>query len=92
MAHIREETENHIEKKQSVKGIQIGFSQGGRTEFNHFVLQYIVDKALRKKEKLIVISLDFKKAFDSIDRRKLIEALRGERREKWHFFFFAEIT
>ena len=70
MAHIGEEIGKHIEKNELVKGNQIGFSQGGRTEYNHFVLQYMVDKALRKRETLFVISLDFKKAFDSIDRRK----------------------
>ena len=77
MSNIRREVEEHIENNGLVKGNQIGFTDGGRTEFNHFVLQYIVDRAKRKKEQLIVIALDFKKAFDSIDRRKLIEALKN---------------
>ena len=76
MSNIGEEMEEHIEKNKLTKGNQVGFTGGGRTEYNHFVLQYLVDKAIRKKEQLIVITLDFKKAFDSIDRRKLIETLQ----------------
>ena len=55
---------------------QIGFCEGGRTEFNHFVIQYLVERTLKNKEQMFMIALDFKKAFDSIDRRKLIEALK----------------
>ena len=76
MSNIGEEIEEHIEKNNLTKGNQIGFTGGGRTEYNHFILQYLVDKAVRRKQQLIVITLDFKKAFDSIDRRKLIEALK----------------
>ena len=76
MSHIGEEIEKHIEVNNLAKGNQVGFTKGGRTEYNHFMLQYIVDKAQRSKEKLIVITLDFKKAFDSINRKQLIEALK----------------
>ena len=76
MSHIGEEIEKHIEVNNLAKGNQVGFTKGGRTEYNHFMLQYIVDKAQRKKEKLIVITLVFKKAFDSINRKQLIEALK----------------
>ena len=61
MSHIGEEIEKHIEVNNLAKGNQVGFTKGGRTEYNHFMLQYIVDKAQRNKEKLIVITLDFKK-------------------------------
>ena len=67
MSHIGEEIEKHIEVNNLAKGNQVGFTKGGRTEYNHFMLQYIVDKAQRNKEKLIVITLDFKKAFDSTE-------------------------
>ena len=75
MSFLRKELEKHLEINGVIKENQTGFSEGGRPEHNHFILQYIVEKAQQKKEKLIVIALDFKKAFDSIDRRKLIEAL-----------------
>ena len=78
MSHIGDEIEKHIEANELEKGNQIGFTKGGRTEYNHFVLKYITDKAQRKKEQLIVITLDFKKAFDSIDRNNMIEALKEQ--------------
>ena len=53
----------------------MGFTKGGRIEFNHFLLQYVVERANRTGTKLIVLALDFKKAFDSIDRSKMIEVL-----------------
>ena len=76
MSDIGKAVEEHIEINNLTKGNQIGFTDGGRTEYNHFALQYLVDRAIRKKEQLIVIALDFKKAFDSIDRRKLIDILK----------------
>ena len=48
-------------------------------KYNHFILNYIVDKFRRSNKKehkvLIMIALDFKKAYDSINRGKLIETL-----------------
>ena len=48
-------------------------------DYNHFILQYLVERTYEIKRKyynnLIVIALDFKKAFDSVDRGKLIETL-----------------
>ena len=76
MKQIGEEIEEHLEKNRIIKGNQIGFTDGGRTEYNHFVLQYLVERAYKKDEQLIVIALDFKKAFDSINRRKMIEAMK----------------
>ena len=75
MSFLRREVEEHLERNGLIKDNQTGFTEGGRAEYSHFVLQYLVDKAHQRKEKLIVIAPDFKKAFDSIDRRKLIEAL-----------------
>ena len=75
MSFLRREVEQHLEINGVTKDNQTGFTEGGRSEYNHLVLQYLVERAHQKKEKLIVIALDFKKAFDSIDRRKLIEAL-----------------
>ena len=75
MSFLRREVEQHLENNGLIKDNQTGFTEGGRSEYNHLILQYLVERAHQKKEKLIVIALDFKKAFDSIDRRKLIEAL-----------------
>ena len=75
MSYLKKEIENHIEINGLAKENQIGFCEGGRTEFNHFIILYLVERARRREEELFVIALDFKKAFDSVNRIKLIETL-----------------
>ena len=56
-----------------------GVYRVGRVEFNHLFLQYAVNRTFassrRKKEMLVVVAIDFKKAFDSIDRGRLVEVM-----------------
>ena len=77
--YMREVIEEHIIKNGMERYNQVGFTKGGRLEFNHFILQFIVDRVARSQRKahkmLIVTALDFRKAYDSIDRGKLIETL-----------------
>ena len=40
MSFIRKEIEEHLERNNVTKDNQIGFTGGGRAEYNHFVLQY----------------------------------------------------
>ena len=63
MSFIREKIEEHIRKNNLTKDNQVGFTGGGRIEYNHMMLQYIVDKSMNenKDEQLIVTTLDFKK-------------------------------
>ena len=75
MTNVKREFENHLIRNNLVKDNQIGFTQGGRLEYSHFIIQFLVEKAYINKNSLILISIDFKKAFDSIDRAKLIETL-----------------
>ena len=75
MSFIRKDVEKHLVRNGVIKWNQVGFTEGGRAEYNHFTLQYMIEVAWRKKEQLIVMALDFKKAFDSIDRKKLIEVM-----------------
>ena len=73
MAFIREKIEEHLIRNNMVRDNQIGFTGGGRLEFNHLILQYMVDNVIKKEKengKLFVIALDFKKAYDSVDRKK----------------------
>ena len=48
-------------------------------EFNLFILQYLVGVTFRSRsitcQQLIIVALDFKKAYDSIDRGRLIATL-----------------
>merc|ERR1711888_489321 len=74
-----------IEEFLDVSGVkfenQFGFTEGGRVEHCMFTLDYIVNMTFEKRGKygksLYFAFIDFKKAYDSIDRRKLIEVLIG---------------
>ena len=50
---------------------QAGFRKGYSTIDNAFILHSIIQKYLTKKRKLYVAFIDFRKAFDSVDRSKL---------------------
>ena len=47
--------ENHILQNGMGKDNQIGFTTGGRTEYNHFILQYLVERAHKKEEELFFL-------------------------------------
>ena len=56
MAFIRDKIEEHLKRNHLVMDNQVGFTKGGRIEYNHFILQYIVeqiykDEATEKKGK-----------------------------------------
>ncbi|KAL6419347.1 hypothetical protein ACFW04_013926 [Cataglyphis niger] len=68
---------NDEEKKGLVPQNQTGFRKGLGTIDNIFILNYLVNRQLRKKKgKLVAFFIDLKAAFDSVDRRKLVEAMR----------------
>ena len=75
MTLIKNRIEKHLSKNNLVKESQTGFTKGGRKEDNLFILQHLVEKAKRNRQKLIVTAIDYSKAYDSIDREKMIKAL-----------------
>ena len=75
MSILKDEIEDHLEKSLLTKDNQTGFTKGGKKEDNLFMLQYLVGKAYKNKKPLILIAIDYSKAYDSLDRKKLIEAL-----------------
>ena len=76
---VRDRVEEHLKQNGMVKDNQIGFTRGGRLEYNLFILQYLVEKTFEIDSayynRLVVVALDFRKAYDSIDRGRLLEAL-----------------
>ena len=76
---LRQKIEDFLEKSGVKYENQFGFTQGGRVEHCLFMLSYIATKTYQKRGKrgknLYFAFIDFKKAYDSIDRRKLIEVL-----------------
>merc|ERR1712179_501380 len=72
-----------VEKFFKIKGIgyenQYGFTKGGRIEHCLFTLDYVTnvtyERKNRKEKSLCLAFIDFKKSYDSIDRKKLIEVM-----------------
>ena len=75
MSIVKDQIEEHIEQNNLIKHNQTGFTKGGRKEDNLFVLQYLVEKTYKQDKPLIVISIDYSKAYDSIDRKRMIETM-----------------
>ena len=71
---MKDRIEDHLKINNLQKENQMGFTKGYRIEFNHMIIQYLVDGG-REKKPLILISVDYTKAFDSIKREKMIESL-----------------
>merc|ERR1712121_338 len=78
---LRQKIEEFLESSGVKFENQFGFTEGGRVEHCMFTLDYIVNMTFEKRgrngKSLYFAFIDFKKAYDSIDRRKLIEVLIG---------------
>ena len=66
-----------IEKHKLISPNQIGFMKGSRTSDHIFLLQTIVETVVKKsKYKLYTAFIDFKKAYDTVNRQILFERLK----------------
>ena len=65
----------HIKKIDNGSELQAGFTENRSITDNLYVLKYCISETYKIKKKLIVTSLDYGKAFDSVDRASLIKTL-----------------
>ena len=66
-----------IDLKKLISPKQIGFMKGMRTSDHIFFLQTVVEKIVKKnKKKLFAVFIDFKKAYDTVDRNILMRRLK----------------
>jgi Reverse transcriptase (RNA-dependent DNA polymerase) len=66
-----------VEGSELVPQNQTGFRKAMGTIDNIYVLNYLINKQINKKEdKMVAFFIDLKAAFHSVDRGKLIEAMR----------------
>merc|ERR1711891_79882 len=76
---LREKIEEFLEESGVKFDNQFGFTAGGRVEHCMFILNYVTNITFERRGKtgkpLYFAFIDFKKAYDSIDRKKLIEVL-----------------
>ena len=75
MSIVKEKIELHLSENDAVLYTQAGFTKGGKIEDNLFILNYCVEESYRRKKPLFVTSIDYSKAFDSVKRDKMIQAL-----------------
>ena len=76
MSLIGREIEKHITENKIGKFEQAGFNTGGNVLDNLFILRECVEETYRKKEQMVAIAIDFKKAYDSIKREIMVQHCR----------------
>ena len=66
-----------IDLKKLISPKQIGFMKGMRTSDHIFFLQTVIEKFVKKNKKMLfAVFIDFKKAYDTVDRNILINRLK----------------
>ena len=65
-----------IDEKGLISPNQIGFMNSHRTSDHNFLLQTLIEKSKVQKKKLYVAFIDFKKAYDTVNRCLLFNRLR----------------
>ena len=77
---IREKMEIHLETWGVRYEEQYGFTEGGRIEQCLFTVNYVTNRTFesqKKKHKYLYLAMiDFSKAYDSIDRKRMIETMK----------------
>ncbi|EZA53582.1 hypothetical protein X777_06938 [Ooceraea biroi] len=79
-AILAERLKEEMEAKRMLPSSQTGFKRGMGTIDNIYVLNYLINRQIsKKKARIVIMFLDLKAAFDSVDRGILIETKRGKR-------------
>lgn len=55
---------------------QIGFRKGVETINNVYVLNYLINRQIERKGKLILVFMDLRAAFNSVDKKQISETMR----------------
>lgn len=76
-ATLAERLRKEVERKEMMPPSQTGLRKGMGTIDNIYVLNYMINKQIEKKGgRLIAVFVDLKAAFNSVDRRVLMETMR----------------
>ena len=76
MGIIKSKLEEHLEENKLMDELQAGATKGRETIDNVQILQYCIEKTFERKQELYLISIDFAKAFDSVNREIMISTLK----------------
>ena len=83
--------EHHLESNEILSELQSRFTAKRRLEDNLFILDECKEEAFRRRKVLVMIAIDFSKAYDSIDIGKIIEILTYYKVDGQIFDIVAEI-
>ena len=81
---IKEKIFEHMKYQNCIMELQAGFTQGCRLEDNLLLVRYCVGESVRMKKMLVLCAIDFAKAFNSVDRRCIIQAMISMMKYKCH--------
>ena len=77
MGILKEKIEHHLFSNDVVEECQSGSTKGRRVQDNIKILQYCIERSFKNKKELYILAIDFKKAFDSVDRKMMINILKN---------------
>lgn len=75
---LAEKLKKKVEEKKIILQNQVGFKKRMGTMNNIYVINYLVNKQLGKGKGITTLFVDLKAAFDSVDRKVLIKAMKGK--------------
>ena len=76
MAAMKNKIELHLANNDLLNEMQAGFTDGRRIENNLYILKYCIESCFERNLPLFLSSVDYHKAFDSINRGKMIQAMK----------------
>lgn len=75
MMILAERLKKEIVERRMIPEWQTEFKKGRGVINNIYTLNYLMEKEMARKEKIVAIFIDLKAAFDSVDRRVLGKSL-----------------
>lgn len=75
MGILKMKNEAHLKENNQINELQAAYINQRRIADNMLILKYCIEKSYKMKKCLVVTSIDFSKAFDSIKRHKIIETM-----------------
>ena len=91
MGIMKDKIENHLKINNITQDLQAGFTKGKRITDNLYMLKHTVERSFNTNQPLIVTSVDFQKAFDSVSRKRLLQALKDAKVDALIINIIAEI-
>ena len=79
MSLVKDKIFEHMKEQKCVSDLQAGFTKGKRVEDNLTILRYCIGESRKMKRPLYITAIDFAKAFDSINRKQIINVLKKYR-------------